>query len=129
MYGANMAWQIRNVFIAAMNDSIQVGTLLIVVVIVCAFEVAISFVVEDPTAQYVMLSSAFIIVSVCAVGLVWGGKFFAIYTGTEERWTTDESRKRMSAPPPNDNNPPRKQESQNSGKKRELLHDEEDIER
>jgi len=43
-----MAFQTRDVYIRAMSDSTQIGAILIFVVLVGAFEVAISFVIKNP---------------------------------------------------------------------------------
>ena len=73
--GCFLAWETRNVSIAALNDSKYIGLSVYNVVITCAAGVPVSLLVGDRPDSSVLIIALFVIFSTTTtVGLVFGPK-------------------------------------------------------
>ena len=75
MVGCFLAWETRNVSIAALNDSKYIGLSVYNVVITCAAGVPVSLLVGDrPDSSFLIIALFVIFSTTTTVGLVFGPK-------------------------------------------------------
>jgi len=75
VFGCFLAWETRNVSIAALNDSKYIGLSVYNVVITCAAGVPVSLLVGDrPDSAFVIIALFVIFSTTTTVGLVFGPK-------------------------------------------------------
>jgi len=80
VFGCFLAWETRNVSIAALNDSKYIGLSVYNVVITCAAGVPVSLLVGDrPDSAFLIIALFAVFSTTTTVGLVFGPKVRRVY--------------------------------------------------
>lgn len=100
LFGTWIAWQTRNVFIPALNDSKWIGISIYNISGVSLTFVPLIFILGDNVNAVFLVSSLSIIISITSILiLLFFPKFYAMYKGLEKEWTdTMYTGKSKSAP-------------------------------
>lgn len=89
------AWETRNVFFAAANDSRQIAYIVFSVVLGFLFIVMMYYTMledrpaPDPTKFFAVMEAVVFFITFVTVALMYFPKFYAIFSGSEAEWTTD----------------------------------------
>jgi len=81
--GAKWAWDTRSVPYAALNDSVQVGYILMLIILLFAFNIICTSLLSDPNPVFFVMFVSLLIVSWFTIGVLFLHKYWSMFYGDE----------------------------------------------
>merc|ERR1719233_230423 len=91
--GAKWAWETRGVKLAALNDSVQVGYILMLILLLFVFNQICLSLLDNPNYVFLITFTSLLIVAWFTIGVLFLHKYWSMIWGTdeEEEYTRDDT--------------------------------------
>merc|ERR1712060_927227 len=82
--GANWAWETRGVRYAALNDSVQVGYILMLIILLVSFNLICTSLLDDPNFNFFISFVSMLLVTWFTIGVLFLHKYWSMFSGEVE---------------------------------------------
>jgi len=82
--GAKWAWETRGVKYAALNDSVQVGYILMLIILLCSFNFICTSLIDDPNFDFFISFISMLLITWFTIGVLFLHKYWHMFSLDEE---------------------------------------------